>query len=73
MTPKEIRGNPMQIFAEDFASDETVMKLAAEFKWDSDNTNDDSWSGCSKTSNSDEQVDSIYCIFWITDILLSVR
>ena len=60
MSPKEIQGNIAQKLAEDSPSFTTVKKWAAEFRLDSDRTEDDPRSGRPKTSTTDHFVDSPY-------------
>ena len=60
ITSKEIHEDMVQILSEDSLSSVTVKKWAIEFEQDKDHIEIDSWSGCPKTSTTDEYVDGIF-------------
>ena len=58
MIPSEINEGMVQIFSKDSSSYATVKTWTVEFRWSRDRTEDDSRSGHSKTSTT-EQIDVI--------------
>ena len=62
MRPKEIYEDTVHRLAEEFPSNDTEKKWAAEFEQSRNCIEDDSWLGHLKTSTTDEQVDVIQCM-----------